>query len=93
MPTDQRVGFGDGEAIPPVEKTRQSSQCEANGIGRPARFRFPLDKESELFTQKQVFGRDGGGGPETEFYKGQRVQKNGEDSPKRVQKRLHERFY
>ena len=90
MPTDQRVGFDDGEGIQPVEQTRQSSQCEADSIGRPARFRFPLDKESELFTQEQIFGRDGGRGPETELYKGQYVEKNAEDSPNRVQKRLHD---
>ena len=65
MPTDQGIGFDDGEGIPPVEKTRQSSQCKADGIGRPARFRFPLYKKPELFTQKQIFGRHGGRGPET----------------------------
>jgi hypothetical protein len=65
----------------------QSSQCKADGIGRPARFRFPLYKEPELFTQEQIFGRHGGGGPETELYKGQCVEKNAEDSPKRVQNR------
>ncbi len=53
-------------------------------------FRFPLDKQSELFAQKQIFSRDGGGGHEAELYKGQRVQKNSEDGPKHVQKRWHE---
>ena len=32
MPTDQGIGFDDGEGIPPVEKTRQSSQCKADRI-------------------------------------------------------------
>jgi hypothetical protein len=75
MPTDQGIGFDDGEGIPPVEKIRQSSQRKADRIGRPAWFRFLLDKKSELFTQKQIFGRDGGGGPETELYKSQCVAK------------------
>jgi hypothetical protein len=70
MPTDQGVGFDDGEGIPPVKQTRQPGQSKANGIGRPPRFRFPLNKQSELFTQKQIFGRDGGFGPETDLYKG-----------------------
>jgi hypothetical protein len=65
------------------------SQCKADCVGRPARFRFPLDKESELFTQEQIFGRDGNGGPETELYKGQCVEKNAEDSPERMQNRWH----
>ena len=53
MPTDQRVGFDDAEGIPPVEQTRQSRQCKADGIGRPARFRFPLDKEPELLRRNR----------------------------------------
>src|SRR5262249_23584718 len=53
------------------------------------RFRFPFDKECALFTQKQIFGRDAGGGPEAKLYKGQCVEKNAEDFPKRVQKGLH----
>jgi hypothetical protein len=87
MPPDQRVGFDDGEGIPPVEQARQSGQCKTDGIGRPARFRFSLDKESELFTQEQIFSSDSGGGPETELYKGQCVEKDAKDSPKRVQNR------
>jgi hypothetical protein len=89
MPTDQRVGFDDGEGIPPVEQTRQPSQCKADGIGRPVRLRFPFDKESELFTQEQIFGRDGDGGPETELYKGHCIEKNAKDSPKRMQNGWH----
>ena len=82
MSPDQGVGFDDGERVLPVEQTRQSSQCKADGIGRPARFRFSLDKESELFTQEQIFSSDSGGGPETELCKGQCAEKNAEDSPK-----------
>ena len=89
MPSDQRVGFDDGESTPPVEQPRQSSQCKADGIGSTAGFRFPLQKKPELFTQKQIFRCDGSCGPETELYKGQCVEKNAEDSPNHVQQRLH----
>jgi hypothetical protein len=58
MPTDQRVGVDDGEGIAPVKQMRQSSHGKADSIGRAARFNFPLDKESELLTQKQILGRD-----------------------------------
>jgi hypothetical protein len=56
----------------------------------PARFRFPLDKQSELLTQKQIFGSDGGRVPETEIDKGQCIEKDVEDIPNHLQKRLHD---
>ena len=52
MPTDQGIGFDDGESGPPVEQTRQSGQREANGVGGQSWFYFSLHKKAELFTQK-----------------------------------------
>ena len=56
MPTNQRVGFDDGEGVPPVEETGQLSQCKANGIVSSSWFDFALDIYGELFAQKQVLG-------------------------------------
>ena len=90
MPTDQRVGFDNGERIPPVEQVRQSSQRKANGVGCATWPDFPLHKKTELFAQKQILGRDGSCRPETQPHKGQRIQKNAEDCLNHVQKRWHE---
>ena len=74
------------------QSKRQDSRADVKRQASIARrgFAFRSTKSPELFTQKQVLGRDGGGGPDTEFYKGQRVQKNGEDATNHVQKRWHD---
>src|SRR5688572_1413851 len=33
MPTNQCIGFDDGEGVPPVEETGEMSESKANGIG------------------------------------------------------------
>jgi hypothetical protein len=73
MPTDQRLWFDDGEGIPPVEQSGESSQCKPNGVGGAAWLGLSLDKKAELFPQKKIFGRNGSRGPETQPYKGQCV--------------------
>ena len=70
MPTDQSVGLNNSEGIWPVEQTRQSSQCKADGVGRQPRFHFSLHKKPKLFAQKQIFRRDGGFGSQAQLYKG-----------------------
>src|SRR5215472_12761852 len=43
VPTNQRVGFDDGESVPPVEQTGQLSQRKANGVGGFPSSCFALD--------------------------------------------------
>jgi hypothetical protein len=93
VPTDQRVGFHDGEGTSPVEQTRQPSLGKADGVGRPARLRFPLNRKASCLQQKQIFGRECCCGPETQPYKGQRVQEDAKDGPNGVQQRWDARFY
>jgi hypothetical protein len=68
MPTDQGVGFDDGEGIPPVEKTRQSSPCEAMAsvAGRALVVRS-IYKPSCL-RKKQILGRHASTGVKLEPY-------------------------
>src|SRR6476646_6886707 len=49
MPTDQRVGFDDGERFAPIEEMRQSAECKANGVCSPSWFNFSLDEKTELY--------------------------------------------
>ena len=89
MPTDQGLWFDDGEGVPPVEQTGESSQCKPNSVGGTAWLDLSLDKKAELFPQKKIFGRNGNPASETHPYKGQCIRENAEDGPSTVPKRLH----
>ena len=67
MPSDQRVGLNDGEGIPPIEKTRESGQSKTNGVASAVRFGLSLKIQTELFTQKEIFGCNCSSGLKTEM--------------------------
>jgi hypothetical protein len=52
MPPDQRVGFDNGEGVLPIKPAGQSGESESDGIVRATWFDFPLDEQTELFTQE-----------------------------------------
>jgi hypothetical protein len=90
MPSDQRVGFNDGERVPPIKPAGQTGESESDGIVSPAWFDFPLDEQTELFAQKQVFGCDCSRGPETEVNECERVKENSGQVPNEVEQQAHD---
>jgi hypothetical protein len=58
MPRDQRVRFDDGEAF--RQSNRQDSRANVSGWHRsPGEVSLPaLYRESDLFTEEQIFGRE-----------------------------------
>jgi len=78
MPSDQRVGFDDGEGISPIEETTESAQSKTNGVCSAAGFDLSLNIETELFAQKEIFGCNGSSGLKTEIYECQHIYKNTE---------------
>jgi hypothetical protein len=58
MPAHQCVGLHNRKDRAPVEKSRQLSQCETNGIRSATRLTFSLNIKPELFAQKQILGSE-----------------------------------
>jgi hypothetical protein len=73
MPTNQRIRLDDNESITPVEASAKLGKRKTDRIGRTPRFPLSLNKQPELFPQKQVLSGNCGWRTETQAKECQRV--------------------
>ena len=59
VPADERIGLHDDEGVSPLEELSQGHHREASGVICAARCLLALDKERELFPEKEILSGEG----------------------------------
>ncbi len=59
VPADERIGLHDDEGVSPLEELSQGHHREPSGVICAARCLLALDKERELFPEKEILSGEG----------------------------------
>ena len=65
MPTGERARPDDHQSVLPVEQPRPQCQTQPGSVGERPRSDLALSIEGELFSEKQILGRQTGSGPQS----------------------------